>query len=203
MNINKIIVTLVVATVVVGAVLTATMLNKSKEEEQQTEEEVKKEVSEVILDECTQEYEEFENEGSITTNSEEEKISPSCKLTITKHYSDCNDEINEYKTVPDSLVNKTKEDLQALYNDFEVKEFSANQVTLYKEIQGECGEHFLLKDDDGTIAIYKILENGEEELYEKTEISTDYLTQIDSADIKNGLRVNGKEELNELIESFE
>ncbi len=53
------------------------------------------------------------------------------------------------------------------------------------------------------IAIYRINENNEEELYEETEIAIDYLTETDKVNIQNGIRVNGNENLNQLIEDFE
>ena len=59
---------------------------------------------EEILDDCTDEYGQYENE-LISTNSNEEKISPNCKITFRILYSKCNDEINEYVKVPDNLVN--------------------------------------------------------------------------------------------------
>ena len=61
----------------------------------------------------------------------------------------------------------------------------------------------LLREKDGKIVIYKIDENGQEKLYETTEIAIDYLTDEDKENIKNGIKVNGKEELNQLIEDFE
>ena len=59
--------------------------------------------------------------------------------------------------MPKELVNKTKEDLQNYYKDYEIKSFDETQITLYKQLDGECGKHYLLKDDNGTITIYKIL----------------------------------------------
>ena len=58
-------------------------------------------------------------------------------------------------------------------------------------------------DKDGKIFIYKINKNEKLEEYEKTDIATDYLPEKDMKAIKEGLKVNGKEKLNELIESFE
>ena len=48
-----------------------------------------------------------------------------------------------------------------------------------------------------------INENNEEELYEETEIAIDYLTETDKVNIQNGIRVNGNENLNQVIEDFE
>ena len=76
-------------------------------------------------------------------------------------------------------------------------------MILYREVDGECGEHYLVKEKDGKVVVYKILENGEEQEYETTQISTDYLTDTDKIEMQNGIRVNGQQELNQLIEDFE
>ena len=58
-------------------------------------------------------------------------------------------------------------------------------------------------ENDGKVTIYKVLENGEKELFEKTDISIEYLTESDKINMKDGIRVNSKQELNQLIEDFE
>ena len=66
-----------------------------------------------------------------------------------------------------------------------------------------CGQHYILKQEDGKIVIYKLSEEGKEVLYEKTDIAIDYLPAKDKEAIKEGYKVNGKEKLNKLMESFE
>ena len=63
--------------------------------------------------------------------------------------------------------------------------------------------HFVLREDEGKITVYKINENNEEEIYEKTEISVEYLSETDKGKISDGIKVNGIEELNQLLEDFE
>ena len=46
-------------------------------------------------------------------------------------------------------------------------------------------------------------ENGQEKEYQKTDISTEYLTDTDKIEIKNGLKVYGKENLSQIIEDYE
>lgn len=198
---NKMIVAMICTIVILLAILSALIIYSPTNNEHASDK-VESQIAEVILDECTDEYEEMEQE-IVTTNSNQEKISPNCKITLTRYYKQCKDEINEYLQVPDILVNSTKDELQNHYKDWVIKEFSSNQIVLYKEFEGECGEHYVLRDDAGKISIYKIIDNGKEELYEKTDISTDYLPEKDKNSIKQGLKVNGKEKLNELIESFE
>ena len=97
----------------------------------------------------------------------------------------------------------TKEQLAEEYQDWSIDGFSENEIVLSKKVDGQCGEHYVLRDNDGIIAIYKINEDGKEELVDETEISTDYLTDTDLIEIKKGIKVVGLEELNKLLEDYE
>ena len=158
-------------------------------------------VSEKVTDECTEEYQNSEKE--IETDSQEEKISPNCLLTLKKYYEECNHTINEYVDIPQDLVNGTEEDLKNEYPYWQVEKYSSNDIILYKEFNSNCGQHFVLREDNGKITVYKINENNAEEVYENTEISVEYLSETDKIKIREGIRVNGIEELNQLLEDFE
>lgn len=164
-------------------------------------EEISPKVSEIIEDECTEEYIEKQNLESVS--SSEEKVSANAILILKKYYKKCEHTINEYVELPPEIVNMTKEEVQRQYADWEVIGFETDKVTLYQEFEGECGEHFKLKIEDGKISIYIINEKGIESLYEKTNISTEYLTETDLTNMENGLEIYGKEELNKIIEDFE
>lgn len=158
-------------------------------------------VSEKVTDDCIEEYKEVQEE--IATNSQEEKISPNCLLILKKYYDECNHTINEYVDVPQDLVNGTEEDLKKEYPYWQIEKYSSNEIILYKEFNSNCGQHFVLREDEGKITVYKINENNEEEIYEKTEISVEYLSETDKGKISEGIKVNGIEELNQLLEDFE
>jgi hypothetical protein len=158
-------------------------------------------VSEKVTDDCIEEYQEVQEE--IATNSQEKKISPNCLLILKKYYDECNHTINEYVDVPQDLVNGTEEDLKKEYPYWQIEKYSSNEIILYKEFNSNCGQHFVLREDEGKITVYKINENNEEEIYEKTEISVEYLSETDKGKISEGIKVNGIEELNQLLEDFE
>ena len=158
-------------------------------------------VSEKVIDDCTEEYQNIQEE--VATNSQEEKISPNCLLILKKYYDECNHTINEYVDVPQDLVNGTEEDLKKEYPYWQIEKYSSNEIILYKEFNSNCGQHFVLREDEGKITVYKINENNEEEIYEKTEISVEYLSETDKGKISEGIKVNGIEELNQLLEDFE
>lgn len=143
------------------------------------------------------------NDISVDINSEEEKISPNATLILKKTYKECGHSVKDYVEIPEELVNLTKEELEKQYKDWQVEKFTPLDVILTKEIEGSCKEHYILKEQDGVIAIYEEKENGEELLKEITGISTEYLTENDRMEIEKGIKVYGKENLNSLIEDYE
>ena len=162
-------------------------------------------IAEKIEDECTEEYKEEQMEKQNTTevSSTEEKVAANAILILKKYYTKCDHTINEYVELPKELVNLTKEQVQEKYSDWEVIGFEKGKITLYKEFDDVCGEHFKLKIEDGKVVVYTVNNDGTETLYEKTNISSEYLTETDLLNMQDGLEIYGKEELNQVIEDFE
>lgn len=163
-------------------------------------------LSSTITDECTEDWDSLNDEQKreiIETNSDDEKISPNCILTIQKYYKKCNHIVKKYEDISEELVNRGIKEIKDKYPEYDIIKYSSNDIVLYRELEDECGEHFLIKESDGKICIYKIDLNGNECLYEKTEIGTEYLTETDKIEIEKGIYVYSLEELNQLIENYE
>ena len=162
-------------------------------------------ISEKIEDECTEEYkeEQMANQNTTAVSSTEEKVAANAILILKKYYTKCDHTINEYVELPKELVNLTKEQVQEKYADWQVIGFEKGKITLYKEFDDVCGEHFKLKIEDGKVVVYTVNNDGTETLYEKTNISSEYLTETDLLNMQDGLEIYGKEELNQVIEDFE
>lgn len=143
------------------------------------------------------------NDVSIDINSEEEKISPNATLILKKTYKECGHSIKDYASIPEELVNLTKDQLEEQYKEWQVEKFTPLDITLVKEIEGTCKEHYKVKLKDGVIAIYEEKVDGSEVLKEITGISTEYLTENDKMELEKGIKVYGKEELNSMIEDYE
>lgn len=139
----------------------------------------------------------------IETANTEIKTSPNCLFTFQTYYKECKHTINEKQDIPKQDVNQTEEELQEKYRDFVIKEFSPNEVTFYEEKEGICNEHYIIKDNNGYVSIYTIDSFGKEILKETTEIVTMYLPESDKQSLKEGIKANGREELNALIEDYE
>lgn len=143
------------------------------------------------------------NDITINTDSEEEKISPNATLILKKHYKECDHTIKEYAEIPEEFVNLTKSEIEKEYPEWKVEKFTPLDIILIKEEEGFCNEHFILREEQGVITVYKIDKQGEESLYDTTGISVEYLTENDKLELKNGIKVYGKEELNSMLENYE
>ena len=158
-------------------------------------------ISEIIEDECTEEY--IKTRDLTTVSATEEKLASNAILILKKYYRKCEHTINEYVELPQELVNMTEEGVQAQYLDWEVIGFEKGKLTLYKEFDDVCQEHFKLRLEEGNVVVYIVNSEGKESLYEKTGISSEYLTETDLINMQDGLEIYGKEELNQIIEDFE
>ena len=142
--------------------------------------------------------------NTIVTSTAEEKVSPLATLTIKKLYTKCNHILEKSEQIPVELANLNQDEFQKEYNEWEIQRFTNTEITLYKEVPGYCGEHYSLKNLNGFIAIYELDENDTQtKLVKVTEIPIEYLTKQDKDNIKNGMKVYTKKELNKTLEDFE
>ena len=198
---NKIVVLILSFIVIMIAVFIATVVYRTDNNYNMTN--IPFNISkENILDECTDEYEQMQEE-IFQANSKTEKISPNCFITFKIKYNKCGHETITLEKVKRNLINKTQDDFKKEYNDWDIEKFSDTDIVLSKDEKGYCNEHYLVQDKEGKVAIYLILEDGTKEIYELTDISTEYLSNEDKIQIKSGIKVNGKQKLNQLIEYFE
>ena len=140
---------------------------------------------------------------TIATSVEEIKITPNTTLTLKKYYKDCGHIIKDSAEVPEEMVNLTEEQVKEKYPSWTLDYFSKEEVTLSKELESYCGEHYLLIEEEGQVNIYTVDEEGNKTLKETTEIAFEYVPETDKIILKNGIYVYGKEELNKIREDFE
>ena len=134
--------------------------------------------------------------------SNEERISPYAKMIIEKKFSKCGHTTYKTLDVPKELINLTKEELAKKYSGWDVKEFSSEEFTLYRLIEANCEDHYVLREQDGYIAVYNELTEEISNLVEKTKIDVNLLREEDRFDLAEGIKIYGKEELTSLMEDF-
>ncbi len=202
---KRAIIILSVALVIIISVCTAFLIKDLNKEE--IEEKVDTKVSELtnepVTDECVDEANNFEEIEIEETNSNEEKTSPNCKLTMKRYYNECGHSIEEYTDLNNELVNKTKDEIQQVYSAWTIDKFSNDEIIISRSFDSQCGEHYIVRDKDGKVAVYLLSGDGTETELQETEISTEFLTEADKLELQNGISANGRQELNQVIENFE
>lgn len=139
----------------------------------------------------------------VQTSNTEIQTSPNCLFTFEVLYKGCNHTINKRQDIPKECVNQTEEDLQEKFKDYMIKKFESSEVIFYQEREGICNEHYIIRENNGYVAIYTLDSFGKETLKETTEIVTAYLPEADKLELKEGIKVIGQEELNARVEDYE
>ena len=137
-------------------------------------------------------------------SNQEKLITPNTKIIIKTYYKDCNHIIEESATPADEWINLNEEELSKQANNFTIQKVSPEEVVLYKEENGFCNEHYLLIEKNGYIEVYFLDEKGEMKFMTNiVDIATELLPEKDREELKTGIKVYGKKELNKKIEDFE
>ena len=137
-------------------------------------------------------------------SNQEKLITPNTKIIIKTYYKDCNHIIEESAALEDEWINLNEEELSKQANNFTIQKFSPEEVVLYKEENGFCNEHYLLIEKNGYIEVYFLDEKGEMKFMTNiVDIATELLPERDREELKTGIKVYGKKELNKKIEDFE
>lgn len=141
--------------------------------------------------------------NSVETVSTENTISPNAIIIEKVYYEGCDHLIRKTVDIPETLVNKTEEEIKKQYSDWKLEEYSPTQITLYKTVTGNCGEHYYVQEHNGVIGIYTMDEYGVKTLKEDTEIVTLYLPEADLQKLKAGVEIIGHTKLVEFLEDYE
>ena len=158
-----------------------------------------------LADEDTKQENDIEENfnETVETISAQEKISPNAIVTEKRYYKKCDHLIREVLDIPEELINKTEDDLESYYSTWKVEEYSPDEITVYKEFNGICNEHYVIKQKGDILAVYTENEQGILTWEEDTEIETQYLPEEDIEEFKVGKKVVGKTNLYTFLEDYE
>lgn len=108
----------------------------------------------------------------------------------------------QIELAPDFLQGLNLEQLQSVYNGWQVVLFSPERVILRCSIEGTSSEAFILGEDEGYLAVF--YEDGNKALHlkERTDLPLSALPDGEAKQIREGLRVTGEENLAKLLADF-
>lgn len=139
----------------------------------------------------------------IETGTAEIKTTPNTKIVYETFYIDCNHLENVTEDIESEDVNQNESYFINKYLEWNVNDFSEDTVELYKEIDGICDKHYVVKENDGYIAVYNLDSENNQKLKEVTDIYVRYLPEEDVELLKKGINVIGDNDLARVLADFE
>ena len=130
------------------------------------------------------------------------KISPYAKLIIEKYYTKCGHTTVDIIDIPKELINYTEDEFKEKYDKWDIKSFNPKEISIYRKIDANCSSHFVIKEEEGYLAVFSEIRNDVLELKEKTDIEVASLRDEDKLAVQKGIRVYGKDELSSFLEDF-
>lgn len=143
------------------------------------------------------------NNEAVSTSANIEKVSPNARIVFETYYDKCGHTIISKQKVSKDDINKTEQEIKDKYSEYKVKEFSPEEIKLYKETDEICANHYVVKEQNGVIAVFSRNNDGTETLKNKTDLSTKYLPKEDIDLLKNGIEANSNEELEQILSDYE
>jgi hypothetical protein len=118
--------------------------------------------------------------------------------TVTVYMSCGHEGVGEGPVLSD-IVGLNEKQLMEKYPQWRVDEFKPDKVVLIREIGGYCPNHFVIREDNGMVAVY----DTAGKLLRDTGIPLDILPGIVQDQIKEGIVVNSQEEVNAILENLD
>ncbi len=124
------------------------------------------------------------------------------RLIFKSFYSQCGHTVVERQDIPARMVGVDEHQMHGLYPDWEVEKFGRDEVILYRRREGACPEHYILKVENGYVAIYRTVDEGETEIVEVTDIPVSILRLKDQERLRQGMLLDNIEEVNQYLEDL-
>lgn len=159
-------------------------------------------IQDIVIKQVQAENEEKYNDVQEVV-AQEKKISPYAKLIIEKFFTECKHTTVDIISIPKELINLTESEFAKKYDKWVIKKFEPEEISIYREIDANCSDHFVVKEKEGYIAVYNELSKDILELKEITNIELDSLREEDKIAIEAGISLYGKNELSSFIEDFD
>jgi len=119
-------------------------------------------------------------------------------------YKACGHNSITYRSATAEETGFSQQQIEEMYSSWEIKEFSPSIVWLCREVDDYCPNHYIIRENDGCIAIYRPVEDGQGvNLVHQTNIEVSLLNADIQERIKEGWIVDSLEQLELLMESWD
>ena len=132
----------------------------------------------------------------------EMKLNAGAKLIYSTFYVGCGDEVTEEKSIEDRHIGYTKSKLEQDERDWDIVNFTPDEVKLKREVHGICSNHYYIGIQNGYVALFQGIPGMQSTLVERTDIIADTLREDDRMVLEKGLIINNEQEFLKIREGL-
>lgn len=142
-----------------------------------------------------------ENEDK-TAGEDDFILNENYKVKYITLFTICGHRIEREIDLPSVFIGLNEKEFMEKNTGWDLIEINYNTITLKRDIDTYCPQHFIIGLDGPYIAIYVYNEDGERILKERTDISIDTLTPEDQAILDSGIVADTEDDLEQKLEGF-
>ena len=132
------------------------------------------------------------------------RLNAECQVVQRMAYAPCGHELTRRQTLPSELAGKTRADLEAAYDLWQVTSFSPGEVTMERTLDLYCPEHYvLLPDDSGMLCVFQNRYGDALALVKELNVSLTELPDAYQEELRPGKGFDTIDALTQWLESIE
>ncbi len=131
-------------------------------------------------------------------------LAEDCTLVQHLTYTPCGHDLTRRQTLPPELAGKTRADLEAAYDAWQVTSFSAQEVAMEQSLSMYCPQHMVLMPDDaGMLCVFQNKYGDALALVEALDLPISDLPDACQEELRPGKGFDTQAELAQWLESIE
>ncbi len=135
-------------------------------------------------------------------NTQTEKTTENTKMIYEYYYTQDGITRRKEKNLPPELINKNRELIENVFDEWSIVTFNNDEIVLRKEIFDSETTNYILKDYNGLIAVFYEVD-GDEKLKELTKTPVNTLPESEQELIKTGISITGNKNLLKILQDYE
>ena len=131
-------------------------------------------------------------------------VEAGCELIQQMTYSRCGHELTRRTPLPQELVGKTRQEVEAAYEGWQVTEFLPRRVTMARLFPLYCARHVvLMPDETGVLGVFENRYGDAMAFVQSLQTSMDTLPEAIQEEVRLGKGFDTLEELEQWLENVE
>lgn len=144
----------------------------------------------------------FQNLPDIEDEKKGEKIEPATKMVYEYYYTKDSTTQRAEEEPPYYMIGKTKEEMEAIFDEWEIVSFSKDAVVMRKSIDAGSAQSYIVGVQDGFVAVFYTEAMDGAKIKEVTDTPISALPKEDQKKLLEGISISGDDALIRLLEDY-